>query len=121
MANRIVILGAGFGGMELATTLSDALGDSAQVTLIDKSDWFMFGFSKLDIMFGHETVDEVKLPYASFTKPGVRLLRETVTKIDPTTRMVTTDRGTHEADALVIALGADYDVSTTPGIVLGKN
>lgn len=58
---------------------------------------------------------------AHFTKPGVRLLQETVTKIDPTTRTVTTDRGTHEADALVIALGADYDVSTTPGIVLGTN
>ncbi len=35
---RIVVLGAGFGGLELATLLSEALGDSIDVTLIDKSD-----------------------------------------------------------------------------------
>src|SRR4051812_4671098 len=49
---HVVILGAGFGGLELATRLSDAVGDTVHVTLIDKSDAFMFGFSKLDVMFG---------------------------------------------------------------------
>ena len=28
-------------------------GKIAEVTLIDKSDHFMFGFSKLDVMFAH--------------------------------------------------------------------
>ena len=32
-----------------------------------------------------------------------------------------TDAGAHDADILVIALGADYDVSSTPGITLGDN
>ena len=50
--SRALILGAGFGGLELATTLSEALGDEADVTLIDKSDAFVFGYSKLDVMFG---------------------------------------------------------------------
>ena len=49
---RVLILGAGFGGLELATQLSETLGDDVAVTLIDKSDSFMFGFSKFDIMFG---------------------------------------------------------------------
>jgi len=43
---RIVILGAGFGGLELASCLSERLGDDAQVVLIDQSDGFIFGFSK---------------------------------------------------------------------------
>jgi sulfide:quinone oxidoreductase len=121
MAPRVVILGAGFGGLELATQLSEALGDSVDVTLIDKSDWFMFGFAKLDVMFGHQTLEQAKNPYATFEKPGVRRLKETVTAIDPKARRVTTDAGTHDADILVIALGADYDVSATPGITLGEN
>jgi len=46
-----LVLGAGFGGLELCTLLSEALGDSIKVTLIDRNDHFVFGFSKLDIMF----------------------------------------------------------------------
>ena len=36
----IVVLGAGFGGLELTTLLSEELGDSIDVTLIDRSDSF---------------------------------------------------------------------------------
>jgi sulfide:quinone oxidoreductase len=120
-SKRILILGAGFGGLELSTALSEALGDAASVTLIDKSDAFVFGFAKLDIMFSRATPEAVRMPYRDFVKPGVTFRRETVTSLDPTTRRVTTDAGVHEADVLVIALGADYDVSTTPGVILGDN
>ncbi len=121
MKPRVLILGAGFGGLELSTSLSEVLGESLEITVIDKSDAFVFGFSKLDILFGRQTAAAVRLPYAGVAKPGVKLRRETVTAIDPAARRVTTDAGTHEADVLVIALGADYDVSRTPGITLGEN
>jgi sulfide:quinone oxidoreductase len=113
---RVVILGAGFGGLELATILSEAGQGSVDVTVIDKSDGFVFGYSKLDVMFGRTTLDAARLPYRSIAKPGVRVLRETVTAIDPIARRVTTDAGTHEADVLVVALGADYDFDATPGL-----
>ena len=116
MSARITVLGAGFGGMELSTLLSESVGDEVEVTLIDKSDAFIFGYSKLDLMFGRATLDEVRLPYRRFVKPGVRLLRETVTAVDPATRRVTTDAGTHDGDYLVVALGADYDFAATPGL-----
>jgi sulfide:quinone oxidoreductase len=113
---RILILGAGFGGLELATELSEKLGDGHEVTVIDKGDAFVFGYSKLDLMFGKRSLEQVRLPYADFVKPGVRLLRETVTAIDPEAKRVTTDAAEHEADYLVIALGADYDLAATPGL-----
>jgi len=116
MSTRVTVLGAGFGGMELCTILSESLRGSVEVTLIDCSDAFVFGFAKLDVMFGHATADAVQLPYRNFVHPGVRLLRETVTAIDPATRRVTTDAGTHDADVLVVALGADYDFAATPGL-----
>jgi sulfide:quinone oxidoreductase len=121
MNKRVVVLGAGFGGLELCTMLSDAFGDGIDVTLIDKSDGFVFGYSKLDVMFGRTTLPEVRLPYREIAKPGVRVLQETVTAIDPETRRVTTDAGVHEADVLVVALGADYDMAATPGLAEGGN
>ena len=113
---HVVILGAGFGGLELSTLLSETLGDRVDVTLIDKSDAFVFGYSKLDVMFGWTTVDEVRMPYRKFVKPGVRLLRETVTAIDPIARRIATDGGVYDADFLVVALGAEYDMDATPGL-----
>ena len=116
MKTRITVLGAGFGGLELSTLLSESLGEKVQVTLIDRSDAFIFGYSKLDVVFGHATADAVRLPYRRFVKPGVRLLREAVTAIDPASRRVTTDSGIHDCDYLVVALGADYDIAATPGL-----
>ena len=116
MKRRILVLGAGFGGLELSTMLSEAFGDSIEVTLIDKNDSFYFGFSKLDVMFGHAMPNAVRLPYKKFLKPGVRLLQETISSIDPIAKRVTTDRGSYVADFLVVALGADYDFAATPGM-----
>ncbi len=86
METRVLILGAGFGGLELASTLSEELGEDVEVTLIDKSDSFVFGYSKLDVMFGRTTLDAVRLPYREIAKPGVRFLQETITAIDPDAR-----------------------------------
>jgi sulfide:quinone oxidoreductase len=101
--------------------LSDTFTDSLDLTLIDRSAHFVFGFSKLDVMFGRQTPDAVRLAYGNIVKPGVRVRQETITAIDPVTRRVTTDGGAYEADVLVVALGADYEVDATPGLAEGGN
>ena len=116
MPVKVVILGAGFGGLELSSRLSEEVADEVEVTLIDQSDAFVFGFSKLDVMFGHETFDAVRLPYSEVVKPSVEFRQETVVSIDPVAKRVVTDGGTYEADILVIALGADLDIAATPGL-----
>jgi sulfide:quinone oxidoreductase len=116
---RIVILGAGFAGLELATLLSEEFGQDAGVVLIDKSDSFVFGFSKLDVMFGRAAADHVVHRYAGVVKPGVRFVQSAIRSVDPVERRVVTDRETFEADILVVALGADLDPAATPGLVEG--
>jgi sulfide:quinone oxidoreductase len=114
---RVLVLGAGFGGLELTTRLSEELGDEVEVVLIDRADAFVFGFSKLDVMFGRTVAEAVRHPYRDHVKPGVRFVRTAVRSIDPVARRVDTDAGYFDADVMVVALGADLDPVATPGLV----
>jgi sulfide:quinone oxidoreductase len=116
---RVLVLGAGFGGLELTTRLSEELGDDVEVVLIDRAVGFVFGFSKLDVMFGRTRAEAVRHPYRDVLKPGVRFVQTTVRAIDPQARRVETDDGPFEADVMVVALGADLDPAATPGLVEG--
>ena len=121
MKIRIVVLGAGFGGLELATILSERIGDRMDLTLIDKNDSFYFGFSKLDLMFGRKPAETLKISYRNIVKTGVKFRQETINTIDPLTKRVYTQNGIYDADILVVALGADYDIEATPGLAEGGN
>jgi sulfide:quinone oxidoreductase len=114
---RIVVLGAGFGGLELTTRLSEEFGADIDVVLIDQSDGFVFGFSKLDVMFGKTQPESVRHLYRDIAKPGVRFVRSVIRSIDPNVKRVVTDDGVFDADILVVALGADLHPAATPGLV----
>ena len=116
---RILVLGAGFGGLELSTRLSEEFGDELDLVLIDQGEGFVFGFSKLDVMFGHTPASAVVHPYRDLVKPGVRFVQTTIRSIDPAAKRVETDSGAFEADVLVVALGADLDPVGHPGLVEG--
>ena len=119
MKQHVLILGAGFGGLELATRLSETLRDAVRVTLLDRNDSFVFGFSKLELMLGRQTAEDVRLHYREIDKDGVEFRQETVIGVDPVARRVTTDAGAYDADFLVVAMGADYDMAATPGLEAG--
>ncbi len=119
MKSRVVVLGAGFGGLEITTILSDTFGEDVEVVLVDQADSFVFGFSKLDVMFGRKRPEEVRHYYRDIAKPGVRFVQTRILSIDPVARHVDTEAGGFDADHLVIALGADYDLAATPGLAEG--
>ena len=116
MTTSVLVLGAGFGGLELSSRLAAELGDQVQVTLIDRNDAFVFGFTKLDVMVGRRSPASVRIPYRDLAWPSVTFRQETITAIDPVARRVTTDAGAYQADVLVVALGAGYDLAATPGL-----
>jgi sulfide:quinone oxidoreductase len=112
-----LVLGAGFGGLELTTRLSAEFGVDVDITLIDQGEGFVFGFAKLDVMFGRSEPAAVLHPYQDLVKPGVEFVRTTVRSIDPVHRRVVTDAGEFGGDVMVVALGADLDPAATPGLV----
>jgi sulfide:quinone oxidoreductase len=116
---HVVILGAGFAGLELASRLSESLADQVRTTLIDQNDSFSFGFSKLDVLFGRKATADILLHYDEISLEGVEFRRERVTSIDPEKRHVATDAASYDADILVVAVGADYDLAATPGFEEG--
>lgn len=114
---RVVILGAGFGGLELSSRLSDRYGSDVDTVLIDQEAGFVFGFSKLDVMFGRTDPATITHSYADLVKPGVQFVQAAVRNIDPVRKRVDIDQGEFEADILVVALGSDLQPDATPGLV----
>ena len=119
MKKHVVIVGAGFAGLELAARLSDSLADAVDVTLIDRNDSFYFGFSKLDVLLDRQAPTDVLLHYSDICKDAVEFRQETVRAIDPRRPRVITDQGSYDADFLAVALGAEYDLAATPGFQEG--
>jgi len=116
---RILVLGAGFGGLELSASLCDRFGADVDVVLVDRADGFVFGFSKLDVMFGKRLPESVVHPYRDLDRPGLTFVRASITAIEPEAKRVHTDAGSLEGDVLVVALGADLDPAATPGLLDG--
>ena len=111
-----VILGGGFGGLACARTLRARLPEAHRIVMVDRASHFLVGAAKTWVMLGERRGDEVVRPRAGLLPPGVTLLEAEVRGIDGAHRQVETDRGTLEADHLVLALGADLDMGAVPGL-----
>lgn len=119
MDQKILILGAGFGGLEAATSLSQRLDSSHQITLIDKNDHFIIGFSKFDVMFGRRPAEAVKSFYKNIAADNVNFVQDTIEHLDLNNKKVITHTAEFDYDFLIIALGAELMPEATPGFATG--
>ena len=118
MGKDILILGAGFGGLEAATSLRAQLDASHSVTLVDKNSSFVIGFNKFDVMFGRRSVESVKSYYKDLAA-GIEFVQDEVKEIDLISKRVKGLSAEFKYDFLIIALGADLAPEATPGFVGG--
>jgi len=116
-ASRTLILGAGFGGLTVATELERLLGADHEIVLVDRNEYFSMGLRKLWELVGHATVADGSRSREALSERGIRVIREEIQEIDPVARAMETDAGTTEADYLVIALGAVSRPDLVPGLV----
>ena len=117
---RVVVLGAGFGGLTLATELDVLAGKGkADVTLVDRNTHFSMGFSMQWVLAGRRGPEEGQRPYTAVRARHVRFVHDEIGAIDTAEQMVHTKAHRLRYDHLVIALGAELSPELVPGLAAG--
>jgi NADH:ubiquinone reductase (H+-translocating) len=121
---RIVILGAGFGGMNVAQELSKLLPDhrDAEITVIDHNNFLLFTPMLAEVAGGQLDARHIVAPPRQLSK-RIQFRQGKVTGIDLHNRSVVLDTGDGEsstctvnADHVVIALGSVPKFHGIPGV-----
>jgi sulfide:quinone oxidoreductase len=120
---RILILGAGFGGLATANILQKNLSfysNEHQISIVDSKDYFIMGLVNLWILSGTRTLEDSKVALSRLENKGITYLNGKITAIDPVSRTVTI-KGTStlrlEYDYLVIALGVEFALENVKGFL----
>lgn len=113
---RTLILGAGFGGLTVATELRRRLGAAHGIVLIDRREHFVVGLRKLWALVGLGTLEEGRRDRGTLAARGIPFVRRDVQEIVPEARRVVADGETFEGDFLVVALGAETRPDLVPGL-----
>lgn len=112
----ILVLGGGVGGLVTATTLRKKLGKEHRVVLVEREDTHLFAPSLLWLMTGDRTAKQIARPIDRLSRKGIEVVRGMIERIDPESRRVTVNGRSHEADFIVVALGADLAPDAVPGL-----
>ena len=112
---QVLILGGGFGGVAAGVELRKLLSPSDRITLVDRREQFYFGFRKTWALLGETTVAAGQRPLKSLERLGITVRHGTVDAIDPEAKAALIDGARVEADALVVALGAQSHPDGVPG------
>src|SRR5688572_25750317 len=116
MGKKILILGAGFGGLCISNILRKILDDTHDIIVIDKKDYFIMGLTNLWILDGRRKLENSKIPLTNLKSKGITFIQDEITKIDTKSKLVKTLHNDDQPyDFLVIALGTDMFTNMIPG------
>src|SRR6185436_10317156 len=113
--NRILILGGGFGGIAAAHALRQSLPPEDEIILVERRAHFMMGLHKNWVLTGQSTVEAGSRPLSALSKFGITVRQGTITAIDPAARAADVDGERIQADAMIVALGAQLVPEAVPG------
>jgi sulfide:quinone oxidoreductase len=114
--HRILVLGAGFGGIATALGLRQRLDPSDEIVLVDRRETFAMGLRKNWGIAGMEPLSLGERRLEGLAARGIDVRRGEITAIDPESRAADVDGERIEADVLVVALGAERDADAIPGL-----
>ena len=114
MGKRILILGGGVGGVVAAKRLSERLKGrvDVEITLVSDTDYYLLPPLLVNIALGDLDPQQAQLPLSMLTRRGVKVVKASVTKIDPDNRVVETTQGKFQYDYLIASLGTEFDFKT---------
>ncbi len=112
---KILVLGGGFGGVQVAIEARTALDASHEVVIIDRDRIsHLCGMNPL-LIVGERNTNKAGRSLGRLANRGISFLEADIELIDTNARNVTTSTGIIDYDYLVIALGAQYDWDAVPG------
>ena len=118
-ASTTLILGGGFGGIAAANSLRQLVPREHEIVVIDKSPSFHVGAGKTWVMLGERTMEQISRPRKNLLDRGIGFLEANILSIDLERKVVATGSETLRWDYLVIALGADLNLASVPGLAEG--
>ncbi len=111
---RVVIVGAGFGGLAAARKLSQQ--KDVNVTVVDKHPYQLFSPLLYQVATGGLPEDDIAYPVRAAI-PGVSFRKGEVTKVNSNSKSITlADQSTIEYDQLVLATGSTGTTFGVPGV-----
>lgn len=116
MGRTALILGAGLGGISAAQALRKALPHNDRVVLVDRGGEHVYPAPLPWVLAGSRSIPQISRPMEHAARRGIAFVRGEVTAISPAERSATIDGRALRADALIIALGAQYNPDAVPGL-----
>jgi sulfide:quinone oxidoreductase len=115
--SRIIVMGAGLGGMSAAYEARELLGEGHAITVIGDGDRFSFTPSNPWVAVGWRQPADITLPAGEYlAKKGIAFRADGVARIEAdANRVVTGDGTTLDYDYLLIATGPKLAFDEVPG------
>jgi len=115
---KIVIIGAGFGGLRALNVFSLSLpAEDVQITLIERNNYHTFFPLLYQVAAAELNPEEIVYPVRGFLRkhPGVNFIMGEVTHIDPHSRKLQAGPYTLDYDYLLLAMGSVTNYYGVPG------
>jgi len=102
---RVVIVGAGFGGIKAAKLLAK---ENVDVTVIDRNNFHLFQPLLYQVSTAELAENEISYPIRAFFQktPNIDFMLAEVKGFEPKKKLLLTDRGEVKYDYLILAAGA---------------
>lgn len=118
MAKKVLVIGAGYAGVEAALTLNKKKKkDNIEITLIDKNPYHTL-LTELHEVAGNRISEEgIRIPLRSIFKyTDVKLIMDEITSFDFNNKKISSDNNTYEYDYLITAMGSSPNYFGIPGL-----
>lgn len=117
--NKIVILGAGYGGVQTAKKLAKKYkkNNDVEITLIDKHPYHTLMTELHEVAGGRVHPESVQVELVKiFGKTKVNVVIDYIEKVDTDNKLITTTNGKYDYDYLVIGTGSEPAFFGVPGV-----
>jgi sulfide:quinone oxidoreductase len=112
----VLILGGGVGGIVAANALRRRLPRRHRVVVVDRERDFSLAASYLWVMTGSRRPAQIARPRARLARKGIEVLIGEVERVEAGERRAVVSGRPIEADHVVVALGAEFDLDAVPGL-----